>query len=303
MSEKNKRTIEDLKNLFPKNQIYNKFLVEVFLRTVEIIRDGEYEVFGQKRPIDIHPPLKRSKKWTVMFESIPKLLPHLCPQLPAPKVYVENIDTLEKAMEFGTDGACLNMASGWTPGGGVLKGSRAQEEDLCRRSTLAWSLFRYGTEAHRELLKIKREGFQKYPLSTYGCIWSPCIAVIKDRNYNLLREPGEINVISAAAIRNPELDPRTGEMSTEDCGVVAEKIRSVLRCAAIKGIRKLVLGAWGCGAYHNPPETIAIIFDCVLKEEEFKGWFSEICFAILDDHNSPRGGNFAVFKNMFLDDK
>ena len=297
MSEKNKRTIQDLKELFPKLQIYNKGLVENFLETVMIIRDGEYEVFGQKRPIDIHPPLKRSKKWTVMFESLPRLFPHLCPGLPDPKIYVENIDTFEKAAEFGTEGACLNMASDWVPGGGVLKGSKAQEEDLCRRSTLAWSLFRYGSSAHRELLKIKREGFQKYPIPTYGCIWSPCIAIIKDRQGNLLREMVETNVISAAAIRKPQLDS-CGSMSIEDQGIVAEKIRSVLRCAAIKGIRKLILGAWGCGAYHNPPETIAILFDCVLKEPEFKGWFSEICFAILDDHNSPRGGNYSVFKNI-----
>jgi len=57
-----------------------------------------------------------------------------------------------------------------------------------------------------------------------------------------------------------------------------------------------VLGAFGCGAFANPPKHVAEIFRKVIKE--FDGYFAEIVFAILDDANGAKlsvAGNFSVF--------
>jgi len=48
----------------------------------------------------------------------------------------------------------------------------------------------------------------------------------------------------------------------------------------------VVLSAFGCGAYKNPAEHIALLFKETLQEERWKGCFKLIVFAILLDHNS-----------------
>jgi uncharacterized protein (TIGR02452 family) len=72
---------------------------------------------------------------------------------------------------------------------------------------------------------------------------------------------------------------------------------------AIKhGHTKLVLGAFGCGAFGNPPRQMAELFKKVLAEKEFYGFFSEICFAIIEDDNSTKcnkEGNYKPFKEVF----
>lgn len=64
------------------------------------------------------------------------------------------------------------------------------------------------------------------------------------------------------------------------------KIWAILRIAYNNGQHRLVLGAFGCGAFNNPPSHMAELFKQVLNEPEFQGLFREIRFAIIEDHNS-----------------
>ena len=52
----------------------------------------------------------------------------------------------------------------------------------------------------------------------------------------------------------------------------------VLTVAAAKGADTLVLGAFGCGAFHNNPAVVADAYRTVLKE--FAGIFRKIEFAV-----------------------
>jgi uncharacterized protein (TIGR02452 family) len=61
-----------------------------------------------------------------------------------------------------------------------------------------------------------------------------------------------------------------------------------------------VLGALGCGAFMNPARLIATTFRTLLGEDEWKGYFDEIIFAIKDD---PGGLNITTFKEVFKDVK
>ncbi len=66
-----------------------------------------------------------------------------------------------------------------------------------------------------------------------------------------------------------------------------------LICSGFDGI---VLSAFGCGAFRNPPDHIARLFKSVC--DEFTGCFRVIAFAILEDHNSARNaeGNVLPFE-------
>jgi uncharacterized protein (TIGR02452 family) len=151
----------------------------------------------------------------------------------------------------------LNMASPLRPGGGVLTGATSQEEYLCARTTLLPSL---------------KENY--YRLPEFGGIWSPDVLVF--RNHLPLGDtkgelgPGErhwIDVISAGMLRFPELEGGEEEvkrLSKSDRSIVENKMRAVLRIAAQKGVKKLVLGAWGCGAYGNPVSDVAQAWSRIL---------------------------------------
>lgn len=282
-------------------------LIKIFENTIEDIREGGYEVSSGF--IDFPEEMKMLRE-TKMYKSVNKIQGK-SGVYPSPKVYVQNIDTFEKARELGPGCAVLNMASSKRPGGGVETGSRAQEEDLCRRSNLIQSLFMYSPEKWDEYFsegynfpkKFNTQGFT-YPISVYGGIYSPGVCVYKEAGtYKYLREPFSCSVISVAGVVRPDIDKNTGEMLGKFIPIVKGKIRTILRIALENNHSKLVLGALGCGAFKNPPAHVARLFKEVLSEAEFTGAFEEICFAILDDNNSGRdhnpSGNLKPFADVF----
>lgn len=157
------------------------------------------------------------------------------------------------------DNVCiLNMASPLRPGGGVLAGATSQEEFLCARTTLLPSL----NEAY-------------YRLPEYGGIFTRDVLVVRgpgplgDSAGELgLTERYWIDVISSGMLRFPDLEGEEDEvkkLGKKDREIVEKKMRGVLRIAAAKGVKKLVLGAWGCGAYGNPVVDVAQAWSRVLS--------------------------------------
>ena len=51
----------------------------------------------------------------------------------------------------------------------------------------------------------------------------------------------------------------------------------------------------GCGAYRCPPRQVADEMKAILLEEEFKGHFKEIVFAV---YSSPHNQNYEIFKEV-----
>lgn len=110
-------------------------------------------------------------------------------------------------------------------------------------------------------------------------------------------------MILCAAVRGPELVKHGGQWrygEERDREVMGMKVRLIFQVARSKGVKRLVLGALGCGAYGNPPEEVAGIFRRVLvggrRRERVGGWFEEIVFAIFDE-----GDNLRVFREVFAD--
>ncbi|MCC8038282.1 MAG: TIGR02452 family protein [Bacteroidales bacterium] len=232
------------------------------------------------------------------------------PHFPQMEVEVWNEDTLLAAKRLQEEGytvAALNMANRQTPGGGVARGAGAQEENLFRRSNLFAALYPFKPELAKSYgLPLPGPGSFHYPMDqNYGGIYAKDVTVFRgteDEGYPLLDEPFLTDIISVAAINRPELDHK-GRMTPPMVEGTKNKIRSILRLGMQNGRDALVLGAFGCGAFQNPPAQMAEIFDEVLHEDEFSHSFRKIVFAILDDHNAHRGhnpaGNFQPFADHF----
>lgn len=77
---------------------------------------------------------------------------------------------------------------------------------------------------------------------------------------------------------------RTAYTHVKDRELVIQKMRAVLRVFQSSGATRLVLGAWGCGAYGNPVEEIAQAWKRVLvgtkKKPECWAGIEQVVFAI-----------------------
>ena len=213
-----------------------------------------------------------------------------------------NDDCIEVARKLVADGyspILLNMANRHTPGGGVINGARAQEESLFRQSNLCVSLYQFD-EYHAGLLGLPL-GNGRYPMDRdTGGIYSGHVTFFRTSSRKgdaLVETPFECAVVSVAAINRPDLTP---DGRLVDWAVVAtkKKIRTMLRIGLLHGHDAIVLGAWGCGAFRNPPEHMARLFHEVLEEDEFARKYRIVRFAVIEDHNS-RHSNFAPFDREF----
>lgn len=227
------------------------------------------------------------------YAKMPPLDPKYNPSLVA-KVRVINGDTFDIAKNHvnahhAKPVCVLNMANQVNPGGGWLNGAMAQEEELCYRSSLSFTLKK-----------------RHYPMGNHDVLYAPTVVVFResyDKGHRLmdLQKPEHfpiVSVISVAAIRDPELNHGAALPSyryVADRDLMKAKMRSILRVAAFNRHRQLVLGALGCGAFGNPNNEVADCWMEVLQENEFQGWWETIIFAVLDDMAASPHSNFEVF--------
>ena len=192
-----------------------------------------------------------------------------------PIISVVNEDCMVTAERFSKLGkvAILNMASYKLPGGGVRKGSMAQEEELARRSNLVWGM---PTEE------------EAYPLKLNDVIYSPDIRFFKDGNYNLI--PGfNADVISIASVNLNGLPRPKNYLS-----IMAGKMKAMFDEPRKNNCEYLVLSAFGCGVFKNNPSEVAGLFKQIIAEG-YANYYKEVAFAILNDKNSV-GNNYEIFK-------
>ena len=225
-------------------------------------------------------------------------------------IQVVNQDCLAYAKSLleqdSADDLCvLNMASAKNPGGGVYGGAGAQEEYLFRCSDYYRFLFQYADPASFDCEKvygIPHNPRHSYPLKrNFGGVYSHGVTIFRNteaNGYALLETPWKVNFVAVAA--NNIRRYMNGRTTIPDKFIPStlSLIRTILRIAYNNGQRRLVLGAFGCGAFANPPGHMAQLFKQVFEEPEFQGLFREIHFAIIEDHNS-HGRNVNAFKEVF----
>ena len=157
--------------------------------------------------------------------------------------------------------AVLNFANPHYPGGGVFQGAKAQEESLCRSSNLYPCLEdgRVFEDFYRYQQKQTDYDFSD------RLIYTPGVTVFKDDAAVPALLPEDqwfaVDVITCAA---PYLAKRRYVNPTVLRERFASRIRNILEAAIDNEIEVLILGAFGCGAFKNPPEVVARAFRQVL---------------------------------------
>ena len=221
------------------------------------------------------------------------------------KIVVSAKRTFEAAAGYaGQKAAVHNFASATNPGGGVARGSSAQEECLCRCSGLYFCL------SVPEMMK----GFYyphrnaKNPINNADIIYTPDVTVFKtDASHPKLMNEAEwydVDVITCAA---PNLRERPSNQFNQGNGDRAVKVSDkelleihkkrltrILDVAVLNSDEVVILGAFGCGAFQNKPEVVARAAKEVIAN--YLHAFKTIEFAV---YCSPRDDtNFKVFKRV-----
>ena len=189
--------------------------------------------------------------------------------------------------------AVLSFANAYSPGGGVTRGAMAQEECLCRSSNLYSAL----TLPYLIRNYYKHNEKTTGELGTDAVIYSPGVTVFKsdDMIPVPLAEPFQADVLTCAApYVNPDRKKPIPLEKLED--TFNHRIRNILEVAAANGADNLVLGAFGCGAFNNPPDLVAESFRYYLVDKGYRDYFKRVVFAI-----KGGGRNYEIFRDILME--
>ena len=186
--------------------------------------------------------------------------------------------------------AVLNYANNHSIGGAPYSAG-AQEESLCRCSTLLPCL-----EAMKEPFYIKHSNMYRTRQMNFmgndDLIYTPEVVVFKadertDPVYPRMMEHDDwfkVNVITCAA---PQL---FGSVKRPDNyeDAIRSRIKKILDVAIKERNEVIILGAWGCGAFKNPIEIVSRLF-----VEQVKNYNFETVEFALATRNDVRSSAFA----------
>ncbi len=288
-------------------------LVEVFKSTKLLAQNGYTTRRGEIILPNLFSEANGMKTGTVLNPEPKPLGP--CVTTKTTQFLFVNQDSIDAALDprHHLNNPCvLNLANAFSPGGGVEGGSKAQEEDIFRRTNYFDSLYpernpklaneireyqasKKGHEVEKSR-PVKATGHDRdnYLVPEHGGIYSPNVCVFRqnaESGFDLMEQPRLLSFVAVAAYNRKvshksklvfgnadygPIDPTTYKEYTK------RKIRAALRIAATHGHEDLVLGAFGCGAFENDPKDIARWYGEILSEDEFKNRFRTVVFAILD---------------------
>ncbi len=210
--------------------------------------------------------------------------------------------------------AVLMLASPLEPGGAMEEGNNGQEEELCRRADVfgfMWDQARGFAKSSMYNLVDLKEAHEKNPqyssMTNNRMIHVPQVTVFrsgKDDNYKMLEAPFEVGMLVSPGLNRPgyeKINGKTRYLRAEDEEQLLKVLSTQLKVAYEEGYDTVILGAFGCGAFSNPPELIAEYYKKII-DTHFKGAFKKIIFAILDNgvpgkHNPE--GNLKPFQQCF----
>lgn len=179
--------------------------------------------------------------------------------------------------------AVLNYANNHSIGGAPFSAG-AQEESLCRCSTLLPCL-----EAMRAPFYSRhRRQYEAGEIGAMGnddLIYTPDVVVFKTDERSMPIKPEmmpqeewyKVDVITCAA---PQMNHIHHKPSNYE-EIITSRVKKILDVAAREKAEVLILGAWGCGAFHNDPYVVSRAFHTLLPRYDFQ--VVEFALATNDD--------------------
>lgn len=202
----------------------------------------------------------------------------------------------QKNIRYGKT-AVLNFANPQYPGGGASKGAVAQEECLCRCSNLYLCL------SAPNIFEDYYFYHKKYTNHLFSdrLIYTKDVVVFKDESEVPALLPRDewffVDVITCAA-------PYIAKINIDNAllkSLFKSRIKNIFEAAIDNKVEVIILGAFGCGAFKNPPEVVAEAFHEVIDENGYADNFKKIVFAIKCNPNNTK--NLDVFQEEFSKDE
>ncbi|KAF7981797.1 hypothetical protein HWV62_31895 [Athelia sp. TMB] len=209
---------------------------------------------------------------------------------------IEGTRTLVAELNGSRRVGVLNFASAKNPGGGFLGGARAQEETLARSSTLYRSLMTPTAQKFYTSHKANpKAGFYSHAM-----VFSPHVVFFRADDGTWIA-PFEVDVLTSPAVNAGRARmtihdvPPPADVEEKIEAVMRERMARLLFLFFRRGIKDIVLGSFGTGAFRNDVAMVAKIWADLLTNEgaPFKTAFSRVVFAIID------AKTFNTFKETF----
>ena len=223
---------------------------------------------------------------------------------PAGEVQVHSGDwgevTAALTRRYGRCFAVLNMANAYVPGGGYVEGMVAQEENIFRRSDCHFLIDEDEYDASRDryrpaMTRLLMAADGRVHLDTNRarvCLRGPEDRSRRDLGYPWLADDA---IFPFFELRAAAQDLRDG--SPFDPTEARRRIAAQLDTLCGKGVRFVVLGAFGCGAFLNPAGEVARLYREEIEKRRQN--FALIAFAIFQagygaDNYAPFAAEFSM---------
>ena len=225
--------------------------------------------------------IEQAQQGTVRYDGVPA---HEVEEGRVPQVSVVDADAVAVILDNGRgraaycDLAVLDFASFVNPAGGFSRGAAGQEQSLCRESYLGNVLETFGdwyAENRRRNLNCE--------LYRNRALMVPAVRFGRGK----IHAYADVVVAAAPNARRARSEYKVSDEVLADA--MRDRIRFVLDLIDARGIKKAVLGAYGCGAFGWDASAVAEMFRAELASGAHA--LEEVWFAIPKtryDDNLPR---------------
>ena len=225
--------------------------------------------------------IEQAQQGTVRYDGAPA---HEVEEGRVPQVNVVDADAVAIILENGRgraaycDLAVLDFASFVNPAGGFSRGATGQEQSLCRESYLGNVLETFGDwYAENRRRNLNCELYRNRALVV------PAVRFGRGK----IHAYADVVVAAAPNARRARSEYKVSDEVLADA--MRDRIRFVLDLIDARGIKKAVLGAYGCGAFGWDASAVAEMFRAELASGAHA--LEEVWFAIPEtryDDNLPR---------------
>lgn len=225
--------------------------------------------------------IEQAQQGTVRYDGAPA---HEVEEGRVPQVSVVDADAVAVILENGRgravycDLAVLDFASFVNPAGGFSRGAAGQEQSLCRESYLGNVLETFGDwYAENRRRNLNCELYRNRALVV------PAVRFGRGK----IHAYADVVVAAAPNARRARSEYKVSDEVLVDA--MRDRIRFVLDLIDARGIKKAVLGAYGCGAFGWDASAVAEMFRAELASGAHA--LEEVWFAIPKtryDDNLPR---------------